>query len=33
MFGDIDIAVFAGAIPSIVTGIGFLKLEKILAEK
>lgn len=30
MFGDIGIAAFIGAVTALVSGIGFLKLEKLL---
>lgn len=33
MFGDIGIAALAGSIPALVTGIGFLKLDKKLLGK
>jgi uncharacterized membrane protein len=32
MFGDIGIAAMIGAVTAIVSGIGFLKLEKLLAK-
>jgi hypothetical protein len=33
MFGDIGLAAWVGAVPAIVSGIGFLKLDKILSER